>query len=295
MATVTESIRFAEQCDKDEIIRLWHDVFGDSREYIDRFLTEYNALKYALAVFGTNFGADGARQRTVKAALFMLPVKLVCKGALPLDGRYIYAVMTDKNHRSEGLCTALMKRAHEIAEENGEHFCVLVPAESSLFGFYERFGYKPNGLNMKSIDIKAADIVDSVGFDVSKCSFEEFVNLHDEYFSKKAYFKWDKTALKYNYCQTNGANGKILKISSPKHTFYAVCYKQGDCVTIRESSIPERYLKQASLAAMRYFESESCVVKAEGGFTNYAAAKSLSQKAEKIFAENDVFLGFAME
>ena len=288
MALALDEIRFAKKDDKEDIVRLWHDVFGDSGEYINRFLNKYDALKYALIV-----------SKPIKAALFMLPVKLCCKGQA-LDGRYIYAVMTDKNYRSQGLCSQLMQRAHEMVAENGEHFCVLVPAERTLFDFYAKFGYSDKGLKLKSERI-AFDDMENTPFDVCECGFEEFVKMRDEYFSKKAYFKWDKTALSYNFDEIKLSNGKILKISSPKDEFYAVCYKRDKDILIRESSISEKEKNTAVQAVMNYFKNEenddvlSCEIISEGTKRPYAAAKCFSMKAEQIFLDNNVFLGFAMD
>lgn len=275
-------IRFAEESDREAIVRLWGNVFGDSKEYINRFLDEFGALKYAL-VAGS----------PVKSMLFMLPIKLA-HGKNSLDGRYIYAVATDKNCRGQGLCGALMERAHELSEENGEHFCMLVPAEKSLFGFYGKTGYSPKGLGRKRVCFERG--VSFGEYDVDDCGFEEFVRMRDEFFSKRAYFKWDENALNYNYREVNRFGGKILKISSSKDSFYAVCRKSENTVFVKEHTALKGELQGVSNALCEYFNAESCdFTFADGAGERFAAAKAFTKEAADIFDSESVHMGFAMD
>ncbi len=119
-------ISFATQKNREDIIRLWKEAFGDSTEAIECFLD--NICKDRVAVFTENNKAVGMAS--------VLPVS--CNGK---TGRYIYAVATDKAYRGRGICKKLMAYIEGYAKEQRDSFLILVPASSSLFDFYKKMGY----------------------------------------------------------------------------------------------------------------------------------------------------------
>ena len=60
---------------------------------------------------------------------------------------YLYAVATDKAFRGQGICRGLMAYAEKTLDAD---CCILVPAESSLFDFYEALGYETAFLRNKT-------------------------------------------------------------------------------------------------------------------------------------------------
>ena len=55
---------------------------------------------------------------------------------------YIYGVATFKKYRGMGIAGMLLGKAHSRLKEMGYDAAILVPAEPSLFPFYEKIGYK---------------------------------------------------------------------------------------------------------------------------------------------------------
>ena len=106
---------------------IWREAFGDSDAFLDRFFT----LAYS---------PDRCR--------IALDSDEVVGGLYWFDytyngGRlaYIYAVATAKTHRGRGVCGALMNDTARHLATLGYTGAILVPAEPSLYGFYERLGY----------------------------------------------------------------------------------------------------------------------------------------------------------
>lgn len=55
---------------------------------------------------------------------------------------YIYAVVTDPNHRGRGLCRKLMTDVHDLLKKQGYASVMLVPADEGLWEMYRKMGYE---------------------------------------------------------------------------------------------------------------------------------------------------------
>ena len=110
-----------------QLVRLWKDVFGEYDGFWELFRD-------------TAFHADHCR--------CMIENGQVIAGLYWFDcacGQdkiaYIYAVVTDPNHRGKGLCRKLMADVHELLKAQGYDSVMLVPADSALREMYRKMGY----------------------------------------------------------------------------------------------------------------------------------------------------------
>lgn len=55
---------------------------------------------------------------------------------------YIYAVVTDPDHRGRGLCRKLMEDVHDLLKKQGYASTMLVPADEGLREMYRKMGYE---------------------------------------------------------------------------------------------------------------------------------------------------------
>ena len=152
-------IRVCNLSDYEDIIRIWHEAFGDSKEYILKFLDEFAEYVYIM---------------DKDAIMTLLPVTLNDK-----KGHYIYAVAVDKNKRSEGLGKKLI----EFAKAKMDDFLVLVPADEGLFEYYRKLGFYENS------KIGKYDKTDAE----QKISAKEYYLLRDKLL--KNYIKWNEEQL----------------------------------------------------------------------------------------------------
>ena len=114
--------------DLPQLRSLWREAFGDPDALIDDFFrTAYLPERCRCLT------VDG----TVAAALYWLDC--TCRGARIA---YLYAIATAEAYRGRGFCRALMAETHRVLAEEGYRGAILVPAEPSLFGLYERMGYR---------------------------------------------------------------------------------------------------------------------------------------------------------
>ena len=107
---------------------LWHQAFGDTPAFLDGFFAAAFAPRRCLCIREGN---------QVIAALYWFDCTL--------DGRkiaYLYAVATEKAHRGQGLCKALL--AETLAHLPTQGYCgtLLSPANEALFPMYEKMGFR---------------------------------------------------------------------------------------------------------------------------------------------------------
>ena len=131
-------IRRADKADIPAMTEIWIDSFGDSGEYVGRFMDERLPSSAALVL---------SDEGTVMSQLFLLPGEMsVSEKRQP--ALYLYAAATRPDGRGRGYMSLLIEAAKDYAEKNGFAYIALVPGEDGLydyysrFGFYEAFGYR---------------------------------------------------------------------------------------------------------------------------------------------------------
>ena len=154
-------IRRCELSDYDNILRIWSEAFGDTKEDIINFLNKFKECVYIL---------------DKDAIMTLFPVILNNK-----RGHYIYAVAVDSEKRGMGLGKKLI----EFAKANMENFLVLVPADKGLFDYYRKLGFCENS---------AIGIYDKTKAN-EKISAKEYFELRDKHFNGRNYIKWSEEQL----------------------------------------------------------------------------------------------------
>ena len=110
-----------------QILKLWKAVFGEYDGFWELFLD-------------TAFQPDHCRCITEEGSVIAGLYWFDC--ACGQDKiAYIYAVVTDPNHRGKGLCRKLMTDVHGLLKEQGYDSVLLVPADEGLRGMYRKMGY----------------------------------------------------------------------------------------------------------------------------------------------------------
>ena len=115
--------------DRAALTALWRQVFGDPEEVIAAF---FDALP------GMGIGAVAeAEGRPVGAAYVLDALTLVDAQGLERRCGYLYAVAVDPEHRHQGLGAKLSREAAALSQARGTEFICTLPAEPSLYAWYE--------------------------------------------------------------------------------------------------------------------------------------------------------------
>lgn len=128
-----QRFRFAERSDIPVLKLMWQLCFGDEERYIDFYFNQYfHREKVLLLMEGDE----------IASMLTMVPVSLVSEKGESYEGAMLYAIATHPEFQNRGLAARLMAYSSEYLKEKNKDFSVLVPAEASLYGFYEKKGYQ---------------------------------------------------------------------------------------------------------------------------------------------------------
>lgn len=131
--------------DLTQVIDLWNECFKVEKDFTDYFFSKVYDNDKTLVI---------KDEGKIVSMLQMLNFKSSLGGAT-----YIYGVATAKTHRKKGLADKLLMKSFEISKKQGDKFSILIPENESLFGFYEKYDYKPL-LNCKFYEISNESVND---------------------------------------------------------------------------------------------------------------------------------------
>ena len=115
----------------ESLIKLWSDVFGDEREYIELLFPYGKSVCDIFAEF------DGDE---IVSALYLLDC-ILSFGGVQYTGKYLYAAATNEKYRGKGIMSSLINEAKEYCKSAGLDYISLVPANEGLYNYYEKFGF----------------------------------------------------------------------------------------------------------------------------------------------------------
>ncbi len=150
-----------------QLRKLWKKAFSDGDDYLDIFFS--HAFDPARCRCITENGQ-------VLAALYWFHVSC-CGQAFA----YLYAIATDPDHRSKGLCRALVEDTKQLLADAGFYGVLLVPDGENLAGMYRKMGFEFCA-SLAEFECTAADI--PVSF--RRIEAEEYARLRREFLPENA-------------------------------------------------------------------------------------------------------------
>lgn len=168
-------IRHAQNKDIQALKAIWQEVFGDDKTFIDAFFEElFNACEVLC----------WEENQQLCAMLYKIPCTLELEKGKREKACYLYALATLAPFRKKGIMQALIERAIEEGSQQEVKHHFLIPASSSLFTYYEKFGFKAlPALSTYTADLRDFslnhDLVDDKWADkvyIKKCGIDEEAN-----------------------------------------------------------------------------------------------------------------------
>ena len=136
----------ARETDVSQLMDLWLEAFGETKEEVLSFFREIFPLCRPWCA------KDGD---TLCAMAYALPQTLKV-GEKQLPVAYLYAIATRKSYRGQGLASRLLEELSRALRKEGFAGLLLVPANLPLFDFYEKLGFNPFSYRGKTV-ISAAE------------------------------------------------------------------------------------------------------------------------------------------
>lgn len=220
--------------------QLWRIVFGDTEAYINLFFDHRFSPEHTMvALF------EGAPV----AMLYLLPITIQ-QDNVNYDARYIYAVGTHPDFRSQGLSGRLLAATHERLTAEGVALSLLVPAEPSLFDYYGARGYTTEFYRQTATFVARPDPKELAALTPAELS--DLLELRDRAFDQSGlYARWDTAALRYQQQEAALLGGETLMFDAPE-AGYALCYPAAESVIVKEWTGRALYAQVLNAIAARY-------------------------------------------
>lgn len=192
---------------------LWQRCFGDPPELIEKFFTLLPEMGRAVTAEHQGRVAGAAYALT---GLELLPGKRSCG--------YIYAVAVDESCRGLGIGGALSIAAAEAARQAGAEIICTLPAEDSLYGWYEKLIGVKYPLRRKELICKAAK------GDCREIGAKEYAERREKLLCEKPHIRFPAAYLSFQceLCKCYG--GGFYAVGD----WVAAAYPEGDTARIIE-------------------------------------------------------------
>ncbi len=125
-------IRGVNRNDYDSLKELWASCFDDASEVVNSFFEETATPENIIAAFDGNKAVG---------AVYIIESMLIVAGRT-YTAYYVYGVCTHPAYRKNGVMTRCFGILENIVKTKSIDYLFLVPAEKSLFGMYEKLGFK---------------------------------------------------------------------------------------------------------------------------------------------------------
>ena len=222
---VESQVVFADERQKEPLIELWNQCFGDDRQYIELYLENRFNAENMFVIYEDN--------RPVSMAS-LLPVQVTINGKKE-NARYVYAVATLPAYRNRGYATKIIKHAAQRVKEP----LILQPADRDLQEYYEKLGFvdafgespcwiyagrcteTANVPSIKENNLQAAEIVfeqdelEELGsWSVYDASEKDYKMVRDTALDREGYVEWDAQAIAYAIKENQFCGGRTLLLTS---------------------------------------------------------------------------------
>lgn len=221
---------------QEQLISIWQESFGDSKEYIQNFF-EKNA-GYTKVVMCE-------REGLIVSAAYLLPITYIQKNSTALDCYYLYAAATLPAYRGCGYFGHILQFVNEHIKEP----VILVPASESLVDYY-----KGQGFMMWLTEKKAEIDIAVVCKDAKKVSVGEYHEFRKQCLQRKGSMLWDDKMLSYIFEEHQRFGGAIFEVTLEGKRELLMCQKQEDSWQIVET-LPSLLVQPPVMANQSYFEA----------------------------------------
>jgi len=193
-----EQIAYAKKEMIPEMIDLWIEAFGDTREYVEfyfenRFLEE-NTMVYLIEGHPVSM-------------ISLLPAAMWLSEQKQSPVRYVYAVATLKKYRGRGYAQKLI----ETAKEWYHVPLILEPVSQELSQYYEKMGFE-EFFYIAEADLKTEGIKQSQKHLLMTITPEEYKQIRDKKFGMAGYIEWNEAAVRYALLENDFCGGSAYKI-----------------------------------------------------------------------------------
>ena len=138
----TMKIRAAGRKDIDDLRIIWAEAFGEAESF-DKYMT-YIRVEEIVKVVEIN-------NEEIVSMLSLIPCTYRETDRI-YEGYYLYAAATKGQKKKQNYMTMLLKTLQQECRDAGKDFIFTIPAEDSLFAYYEKRGFTGEVFGIKEIN-----------------------------------------------------------------------------------------------------------------------------------------------
>lgn len=234
--------------------KLWLDCFEEKSEAVDLFFNR--CLDF------TSIYTASIEDKPV-AMLYLVHSTLNGKKA-----HYLCCAATSRDYRNLGIMGRLIEYAMSDSRKNGDVYSLLFPANEKLYGYYERFGYKPLCTARKAVFTRE----ELIRFAENNQSKRTSVNSYN-------YEELQRLCLKDNFLLQNN---KFISFASDYYSLY-------DCKTVKSENCFALFEEENGTAKVFYSIYDSFFTLAEMLIKNSNAKRFVfTGKADDKLYKNSI-------
>ena len=236
---------------------LWRRVFDERESFLDAFFT-------LLPDIGGAAVAEDDSGALCGAAYALTGYELLAGGESPHVG-YVYAVAVDERERGRGLGAELTKKAAAICREREAVIVATLPAEESLYRWYENRIGTTHVLRRERKTAAAQKTVD-----IMKLTGTEYMLWRENMLRGKSHIHLSHPMLEAQRALCEAYDGALC--ASSDGIFAA--YREGDRLIVPEVLCAQGFPEETAASAAAYFGCREAVffVPAEQGGEAYVAS-----------------------
>lgn len=201
-----------------ELIEIWHQCFGDSKEYIKMFL-DYN-FDYSETIIYEENGY-------LHSAAYLLPAEYVDNDRVSGKIFYLYAAATRIESRRKGYFGNIL----DWILKNMHNPVILVPADRKLKKYYLENGFK-EWLEEDIVEYEKNHIYTK--YSIYDMNGTEYGIFRHEILKNRGYVKWNEHFMNYILHENEFCGGFCRKIVINCHEYAVLYRKNRDMLIISE-------------------------------------------------------------
>lgn len=253
-------IRLAQKDDLPRQKELWKTCFGDEDDYIDFYFdNKYKEKQTAVLLW----------DEEIVAMATMIPAALVMENNKRFDLSMLYAIATHPGFQGKGLSTQIMDFCHAYLEGQNQDMSILVPAQESLFDFYEKRGYR-DGFYIREVTLTRDQIMglqgSKEGATITPTPPSSYNTIRRDQLEGKVYIDYANEEIAYQkqLCQKYGGDLYGLEVGETRGCAVVEVMSETE-VLIKEILMPDHLVKEGIRQIARVLPAQKYRVRLPAG------------------------------